>query len=149
MTEDLLVYDPPGPALVRCCRGKSKGVHFSSTAIPRVFLGQAATSPQCHLTSLLFLSEHHEPVGEMVQWVGSLAALPEDPDWIPAPTWLISVCNSSPRGASINLHRQQAHTWCTYMHVGKNQTKPRNKYAHKINKMLRVGVEFPTVVPQH
>ena len=51
--------------------------------------------------------------GEMAQWLGTLAALPEDPGSIAAPTWqLTTVCNSV-RGDPVTPHRQitNAHTF--------------------------------------
>ena len=48
-----------------------------------------------------FLLEYHKEMEKMVQMLRALAALTEDPDSIPTPTWkLTTIYNSNPMGSN-------------------------------------------------
>ena len=71
-------------------------------------------------------NEEMKDRGEVVQWLGALAALEEDQVWFSAPTWqLTTIQNSSARGSqpSSGLLRHQANTQPTYTHAKNNKNE--------------------------
>jgi hypothetical protein len=61
-------------------------------------------------------------------------ALVEEPGPVPTSIWqLITVCHSSfdEQMCSSGLHRQEANTWCTYIHAGKHTHTHKGFFSFK------------------